>query len=304
LIATTEHVEQIGARAQSACDRSTAVDKVIAAMRDRLDAPFALDEMAAIAYLSPFYFNRVFRQVTGVPPGRFHTALRMAAAKRLLLTTDQSVTEICLDVGYQSLGTFTTHFRELVGVSPRELRRLAQDPPLRPSQVLAALESLAHASGNGNGNGDGNGNGNGNGHPAAVRGMISCAEPVDDRLVFVGLFRHAYPQGLPAGCTVRSGAGPFALHAGTGGRGHVAAAAFPRSEDLSSRLLGDCGSLLVASSPTPVAADRGVSALRNLRLRRPRATDPPILLALPLIAALRLTERQSNGREVGHPAPC
>jgi AraC family transcriptional regulator len=110
-------------------------------MHERIDRPFALDEMARIAYLSPFYFNRVFRQLTGLPPRRFHTALRIAAAKRLLLTTDLSVTEVCLEVGYQSLGTFTTHFHELVGVSPRELRRLASDPARAAAQVADAFAS-------------------------------------------------------------------------------------------------------------------------------------------------------------------
>ena len=42
------------------------------------EAPFELKDMARIAFLSPYYFNRVFRQVTGVPPRRFHMALRMA----------------------------------------------------------------------------------------------------------------------------------------------------------------------------------------------------------------------------------
>src|SRR6476619_1111248 len=79
--------------------------------------------MGGTAYLSRFHFNRVCREITGLPPVRFHTALRIAAAKRLLLTTDMSVTEVSLEVGYQSLGTFTTHFHELVGVSPRTLRR-------------------------------------------------------------------------------------------------------------------------------------------------------------------------------------
>jgi AraC-like DNA-binding protein len=114
---------QLGARARSELDRCSAVEKVIAAMHERIDRPFSLDEMARIAYLSRFYFNRVFREATGLPPVRFHTALRIAAAKRLLLTTGLSVTEVCLEVGYQSLGTFTTHFHELVGLSPRELRR-------------------------------------------------------------------------------------------------------------------------------------------------------------------------------------
>src|SRR4051794_38758462 len=131
----TVAVRHSGARARSEVERCAAVDRVIAEMHDRLDRPFALDEMARIAFLSPFYFNRVFRQQTGVPPRRFHTALRVESAKRLLMTTDRSVTEICLEVGYQSLGTFTTHFRELVGVSPRELRRLAADPWLAEAEM-------------------------------------------------------------------------------------------------------------------------------------------------------------------------
>src|SRR4051812_20397614 len=96
--------EQLGARAQSELDRCAAVEKVIAAMHERIDRPFALDEMAEIAFLSRFYFNRVFREITGLPPVRFHTALRIAAAKRLLTTTDLSVTEVCFELGYQSLG--------------------------------------------------------------------------------------------------------------------------------------------------------------------------------------------------------
>src|ERR687886_731437 len=102
--------------------RLDAVERVVREMRARLGSPFGLDDMAHVAHLSPYHFNRVFRSVTGVPPGRFHAAVRMDAAKRLLLTTDLRVTDVCLEVGYRSLGTFTTQFRELVGVSPRELR--------------------------------------------------------------------------------------------------------------------------------------------------------------------------------------
>ena len=64
----TVSVREPGARARSEVERSAAVERVIEAMHERLDRPFALDEMARIAYLSPFYFNRIFRQQTGVPP--------------------------------------------------------------------------------------------------------------------------------------------------------------------------------------------------------------------------------------------
>src|SRR4051794_36729248 len=111
---------QLGARAQSELGRFAAGEKVIAAMHQRIDRPSPLAGMAEIAFLSRFYFNRASREITGLPPVRFHTALRIAAAKRLLTTTDLSVTEVCFELGYQSLGTFTTHFHQLVGISPRD----------------------------------------------------------------------------------------------------------------------------------------------------------------------------------------
>ncbi len=54
-----------------------AVERVIKSMKERLDAPLDLDEMASIAHFSPFHFNRVFREVTGIPPAQFLNALRL-----------------------------------------------------------------------------------------------------------------------------------------------------------------------------------------------------------------------------------
>src|SRR5437763_3941434 len=112
-----------------------AVERVIAAMRERPGEPLTLETMGKIAGLSPHHFNRVFRRVTGVPPRRFLGALRLEAAKQLLLTTPLSVTEVCFEVGYGSVGTFTTRFTQLVGVPPGELRRLAA--ALAPDDVGA-----------------------------------------------------------------------------------------------------------------------------------------------------------------------
>jgi AraC-like DNA-binding protein len=262
-----------GVRAQCAADRSLAVERVIAAMHERLDAPFELKEMARIAYLSPYYFNRVFRQLTGVPPRRFHMALRMAEAKRLLLTTDLSVTEICLDLGYQSLGTFTTHFHELVGVSPRGLRRLAATPPCTPDDLVAALERQAE-----------------NGVAPLLAGAVTVPDGAEDCLVFIGLFATPSPEGLPSGCTARLGPGAFHLRAPAGARRHLAAAAFPRSDDPCTYLAPDERDFLVGLSPFPI--DSAGRAL-ELRLRRVRPTDPPVLLALPVLLARRLAERDA-----------
>ncbi len=103
-----------------------AVERVIAVMRERVDHALPLHAMAEIAHLSPYHFARVFRQVTGIPPGEFLGALRLERAKVLLLATDLSVAEICFEVGYNSLGTFTTRFRRLVGLSPGRMRGLPE----------------------------------------------------------------------------------------------------------------------------------------------------------------------------------
>jgi AraC family transcriptional regulator len=276
---------QLGARARSERDRCAAVDKVIAAMRDRIDQSFSLDEMARIAFLSPFYFNRVFRQVTGIPPRRFHTALRIAAAKRMLLTTDLSVTEVCFELGYQSLGTFTTHFHELVGVSPRTLRRLAAEPWVIPTEIAEALERMAAASG-----------------APAVRGTVSGAD--GDRTVFVGLFQHACPQGMPVACTALAGSAPYALRTSADGCYHVAAAAFMPSGDVRGSLLPDDGAILVGSGRTPVKLGSGREVTCDVRLRPKRSTDPPILLALPLTTGdpVPLRTRGARGLDGALPA--
>lgn len=91
-------------------------------MRERVDDTLPLHAMAEIAHLSPYLFTRAFRQFTGIPPGEFLATLRLERAKQLLLTTDLSVAEICFEVGYNSLGTFTTRFTRLVGLSPGRVR--------------------------------------------------------------------------------------------------------------------------------------------------------------------------------------
>jgi AraC-like DNA-binding protein len=68
---------------------------------------FTLEDGARQACLSPFHFNRLFTRAFGETPHEFVTRLRIDTAKRMLLTANQSVTEICFEVGYKSLGSFS-----------------------------------------------------------------------------------------------------------------------------------------------------------------------------------------------------
>lgn len=81
-----------------------------------------LDELAAEAGLSRGFLARSFAQTFGVPPHRYLVALRLEHAKRSL-ARGTSVTQACLEVGFESLGTFSASFHRRVGVSPREWQR-------------------------------------------------------------------------------------------------------------------------------------------------------------------------------------
>ena len=88
-----------------------------------LHRPLTLDELARVACLSPNHFLRTFKAAFHQTPHQYLTARRLEQASRLLLHTDLSVTEICLAVGFESLGSFSWLFRRQVGLSPEAFRR-------------------------------------------------------------------------------------------------------------------------------------------------------------------------------------
>jgi transcriptional regulator GlxA family with amidase domain len=97
-------------RARDAMDRTYA---------DPLDVP----ALARIANVSQAHFIRTFRATFGETPHRYLQRRRVERAMWLLVETDRRVTDICLDVGFTSLGTFSRTFRGIVGVSPIDYRR-------------------------------------------------------------------------------------------------------------------------------------------------------------------------------------
>lgn len=82
-----------------------------------------LADAAEEACLSPFHFHRLFVQTYGQTPHEFLTDQRLERARLLLARSNLSISEICLEAGYLSLGSFSTRFRQRVGCSPREYRQ-------------------------------------------------------------------------------------------------------------------------------------------------------------------------------------
>jgi transcriptional regulator GlxA family with amidase domain len=94
--------------------------------RDAMDRAYAqplhVPALARIAHMSEAHFIRTFHATFGETPHRYLQRRRVERAMFLLRQSDRSVTEICLDVGFLSLGTFSRTFREIVGESPTEYR--------------------------------------------------------------------------------------------------------------------------------------------------------------------------------------
>jgi AraC-like DNA-binding protein len=247
-----------------------AVERVIHAMHAHMSEPLSLDEMAEIASLSPFHFHRIFRAIIGAPPGEFLAALRLDAAKRLLLTTSLRVTDVCFALGYASLGTFTQRFTRLIGLSPLQLRHLADELASTSLQPLADVRGgarrLTVVSSRG------------------VRGSVtapgSSAGPI-----FIGLFPRPIPQSRPVACATLAAPGPYQLGPVPDGRYYLFGAAVPRSPSPLTYLLPEAG-LLVGGAERPVLVRGGqASVSADLALRPRHVTDPPIVGVFPPLLA-------------------
>ena len=101
--------------------------------RDFIDASFAepltVARIAEVALISPFHFQRLFREAFGETPMQRVQANRLRDAAERLARTDAPVTQVCFDVGFESLGTFSALFRRTYGVPPsayRKMRRIEE----------------------------------------------------------------------------------------------------------------------------------------------------------------------------------
>jgi AraC-like DNA-binding protein len=223
-----------------------AVECAIVTMKEKLGEPLTIDDIARSASFSKFHFSRLFQQATGVSPGRFLSALRLAEAKRLLLSTSITVTYISHRVGYNSVGTFSSRFSTTVGISPAAYRRLRGSAPLWPSGPDRSTGARG----------------------TILRGTVHAPPGGMSGPVFVGLFPSRITEGRPARHVVLDAPGPYLLDEVREGSWHLVA----HCED-------DSGHI-AHHGPVTTRADVAATLI-DLRLRPVRMFDPPRLLALP-----------------------
>ncbi|MFL6140502.1 MAG: helix-turn-helix domain-containing protein [Labedaea sp.] len=222
-----------------------AVQRAIDTMRTNLGDSLTIDDLARSAMFSKFHFTRVFQRVTGVSPGRFLSAMRLEEAKRLLLSTTLTVADISHRVGYNSVGTFSSRFRNSVGVSPTTYRQLGGSPPQLPADRPPMTGTMG-----------------------TVRGTIIAPPGSHPTLIFVGLFPGRIMEAPAVKSTVLRAPGPYTLHDVPPGTWYLLAHA-PTSPVPH---VGIHGTITIHSQVAAHIAD--------IYLRPVSSLDPPVLMAL------------------------
>lgn len=233
-------------------------------MRSSIAEPLRLDEMARQAGYSRFHFDRIFRSVTGLPAGAFQSALRIEAAKSRLLESDLTITQICLEIGYESVGSFTSRFTRSVGVSPTAFRAFAQQ--LAHADVTALLGQAFTAP-----------------QPSGpLTGTVHGSQSAD-AFVWIGLFHKGMPEGPPIAGVLRRGDGVFEMASVQDAPYHVLCASVAPGANWRTYLLS--GEHVRVGTSGLVAVRNGLFAWPPaLELRALRQIDPPILASLALLA--------------------
>lgn len=250
----------------------TSVKQAILSMRERYYDPLTLHEIASEVFVSPFHFSRIFARDTGVTPGRYLTSIRLFEAKRLLLTTSLTVSDIVCSVGYSSVGTFTTRFTQSVGMTPTQYR----DPEVGELLVavspdfhrLPSLEELRRVGKSCVGV-----------RPAiggAITGVLHIPPGIGPVNVLIGVFADAIPQCGPVAFTALPNVNSteIALNNVPAGDWTIIAAA-ERAGDRSTP-----GEVFVGRLRKPVLVTAGRVTRIGMRMRRVEPTDVPIAITL------------------------
>lgn len=115
-------------------------------MRERMDKTMTISMLAREAAMSERTFLRRFKEMTGLTPAAWLLTVRLNYAKQLLETSSASIEDIAMSAGFGSAATFRTHFRRIVGISPRDFRnRFAHGSVGRASTFDARRSALTFA---------------------------------------------------------------------------------------------------------------------------------------------------------------
>jgi len=110
------------------------------------EEPRSIEDVARAVAISPFHFIRQFEAVFGLTPHQFRMRSRLDRARHLLAAGQHSVTDVCMEVGFSSLGSFSELFTRRIGVTPsayrRHMRAMVQVPGTVPRELVPGCFSL------------------------------------------------------------------------------------------------------------------------------------------------------------------
>lgn len=266
-------------------DRYSEIDEVIAYIHQHLYEPLTLSRLAGYVAYSPYHFTRIFKEQIGLSPQYYVSALRLQKAKDLLLRTNLGVRDIGLEIGQQSLGTFTTRFTERVGMTPTEFRnsKVRADNLFRSLQTLDDWRTPLFSSGN---------------HQfGTIEGTVQAELPFEG-VVLIGLFAKPIPEGLPLYGTLLSSLGDFCFTGVTPGAYYLMATSVSWGMEAIDFLLPQT-TLRTRSLKPIIVEPYSEVPHQQVVLHAPRLDDPPILISLPVLMNIFLNRVHRNDMAIG-----
>ncbi|GAA0372458.1 helix-turn-helix transcriptional regulator [Bacillus horti] len=247
------------------------IDEVISYIHRNIYEPLSLSDLAKYAGYSPFHFTRIFKEKMGLPPSYYVSSVRLQKAKDLLLQTNLTVRDVAMEVGQQSLGTFTSKFSERVGVTPAQFRHstIQVTEHLKSLQSLDTWDEPVLQIG---------------GSTSTIIGHVEATTPFEG-LVLIGLFPKPIPEGIPLNGTLisfTSKHNEFKLSGIKPGTYYLMATSVSWSMGPMDVLLPSQTLRTRSKEPIYITGNEP-SSYQRVKLHEPHPDDPPILISLPLL---------------------
>lgn len=254
------------------------IQAVLSYIQEHIYDPLPLSELARIASYSPYHFSRLFKEQMGFSPLYYVSSLRLQKAKHLLLHSGLSVRDIAMEIGQQSLGTFTTRFTERVGISPAQFRQSAYSASnyfdtLQRMKSWTPEHTLA-------------------GPNVTVEGNIRTEEAFQG-VILIGLFPKPIPEGYPLYGTLLSSLGYFSFANVKPGIYYLLATTVSWGMGSNEILLPQTTLRTRSREPLVVSPGQPVPP-QDVVLYPPHLDDPPILISLSQLMQRFLSRMSSN----------
>jgi AraC-like DNA-binding protein len=253
--------------------------EILTYMKEHLSDELTIEEIADHFGYSKYHFSREFKKHTGFSASDYLSSLKIEKAKQELLKKDHSITNSSFDVGYSSLGTFSTTFTKKTGLSPREYKEQVESLyGLTKEYERQTAAHLHYAST----------------HPSEASSnqltvSLNYPKDIQPAIIFVGLFHRPIPNHKPVVGTALTN---HSLHTFTqipDGQYYLLACAIEKTKNpLKYFVLSDC---LRGKVEEPLSFPEASHKEISLTLREPLPEDPPILINLPKLLADSLKSR-------------